>query len=328
MVGIGHEIRAHTIQNKKRTGVSRCQHFATAQSQGPSAPTETWAWPQCTDNSTVPTPYQILSLRKGESYSKKRFYELVKLYHPDKIESESVNHTNQAISKAKKLERFRLIVQANDILSDTGRRYAYDCYGMGWDGTSATKSGTGKAKPPHEWDIPSNGKRAHGWTGFSDNSNSAANNATWEDWERWYQTREAGDAGVSAQGPQVPNYVSNLALVSIIAIFTALGAVGELTRAKNFSLGLLDKRDHVHGEASKQLMRTRLDTREGLGASRDERVQSFIYARQERIEELEDVNGGGRDEDDAYQKLLTLPDRCASRAPNSEGSSAETRADS
>src|SRR6187402_3852458 len=71
-------------------------------------------WPEMTSANSLPTPYQIFNQNKGSPYSKRRFYELVKLYHPDRHDHDTISHS---LSYATKLERYRLVVAANDILS-------------------------------------------------------------------------------------------------------------------------------------------------------------------------------------------------------------------
>src|SRR5690348_6812083 len=40
-------------------------------------------WPEVTSTNAIPSPYEIFNQKKGSPYSKHRFYELVKIYHPD-----------------------------------------------------------------------------------------------------------------------------------------------------------------------------------------------------------------------------------------------------
>ncbi|CAG8948523.1 unnamed protein product [Penicillium salamii] len=79
------------------------------------------SWPS-TKN---PTPYDILGARKGQPYHKRKYYNLVKAYHPDLKGSPH-------LSRETRIHRFRLIVSAHEILSDSTRRAAYDMYGVGW----------------------------------------------------------------------------------------------------------------------------------------------------------------------------------------------------
>src|ERR1700761_9571931 len=41
-------------------------------------------WPKPGKGQSCPTPYQIFDMRTKDEYTKVRFYELVKLYHPDR----------------------------------------------------------------------------------------------------------------------------------------------------------------------------------------------------------------------------------------------------
>ncbi|KAH0066411.1 hypothetical protein KCU60_g21561, partial [Aureobasidium melanogenum] len=52
-------------------------------SSSSASPQNDMPWPKAPKGHTHPTPYQILSTTESEPYSKRRFYELVKLYHPD-----------------------------------------------------------------------------------------------------------------------------------------------------------------------------------------------------------------------------------------------------
>ncbi len=124
-------------------------------------------WP----TSAHPTPYEILNLDKRTPYAKARFYELVKLYHPD-----SSHHGPDGLAPAARLERYRLVVAANGILGDPARRRAYDLYGAGWETAHAGLSRDEQCR-----------HRDRSWRHAP---GSAANNATWEDWERWQHARD------------------------------------------------------------------------------------------------------------------------------------------
>jgi hypothetical protein len=88
-------------------------------------------WPDAVKPHRTPTPYQILKCSRGEQYTKQRFYALVKLYHPDRC------HKASPVADLPlhiRLERYRLLVTAHDILSDIEKRKAYDAWGHGWAG--------------------------------------------------------------------------------------------------------------------------------------------------------------------------------------------------
>ena len=126
-------------------------------------------WPEVTAANAIPTPYQIFNQRKGSPYSKQRFYELVKLYHPDRHEHSG---SEDGLSYSTKVERYRLVVAANDILSDPVKRGAYDCYGAGWNGQQEVVGPRDPSEPSAAW----GNHRGRGWSG---GSRGPSQNATW-----------------------------------------------------------------------------------------------------------------------------------------------------
>jgi curved DNA-binding protein CbpA len=80
-------------------------------------------WP----NSSNPTPYEIFDLPSTATPAeiKKRYYELAKLYHPDSCAA-------SAEAQQERLQRFRQVVQANELLSTARKRHMYDRHGYGW----------------------------------------------------------------------------------------------------------------------------------------------------------------------------------------------------
>lgn len=229
---------------------------------------KTLPWPKLDPPNTIPNPYQIFNLRKGSPYSKERFYELVKLYHPDRKghhhESSGVGHLSQAI----RVERYRLVIAANDILSDPVKRSAYDRSGAGWNGQpEARKSGDYDFRH-HAWSSP--GYEA--WKNGADDW-SPHQNATWEDWERWYAYRDG-----KRRGKQQPVFVANGAFISVVVVLGALGGVVEAMRWGNHSANYLEQRDRIHDETSKDLMRRRNEATMNPGR-RVETIQRFLRMR-------------------------------------------------
>ena len=195
-----------------------------------------------------PTPYDIFNQKKSAPYSKTKFYELVKLYHPDRH-----HHTaHHGIARAMKLERYRLIIAANDILCDPVKRRAYDLYGAGWGDKS---------------DMQNDYRAAE--RSWRQQPGSAANNATWEDWEQWYQQRDGKK--------QEPLYMSNGGFVIVIVMFVLIGGWGQATRAGAHSLYIVEmedkKQNHITAEMKKRQNESAMLTREG-------RVESFLRQRE------------------------------------------------
>lgn len=244
-------------------------------------------WPEVTSANSVPTPYQIFGQKKGSPYSKKRFYELVKQYHPDRHDLEP---SQDGLSYTTKLERYRLVVAANDILSDPVKRGAYDCYGAGWNGSPDVVRPRDSSDAATTWGTYS----GRGWGG---GPGGPSQNATWEDWEKWYQR--------DAKGPQEPRFVSNSAFVALIMIFATLGGIGQATRAGSYGVSFIEQRDALHDNISKDLMRRRKETTTIYG-SREERIHSFLKQR--------DPEGYGviDPKEESYRKALPPPEICSS----------------
>ncbi|KAK5662183.1 hypothetical protein OQA88_8088 [Cercophora sp. LCS_1] len=201
-------------------------------------------WP----TSPAPTPYEIFNLVKGAPYSKTRFYELVKLYHPDRHP-----HTaHDGIPHLTKLERYRLVILANNILSDPEKRSLYDQYGSGWEGQADLRERYRDAD--RAW---------HRQPG------NASMNATWEDWERWRDEQDGKK--------QQPVFMSNGSFVILIGMFALIGGLEHLTRAESHSANLIDMRDKNHASISKG-MHERQSTVAGL--SKEARVQHFLRQRE------------------------------------------------
>lgn len=242
-------------------------------------------WPEISSVNSIPTPYQIFNQKKGSPYSKKRFYELVKLYHPDKHDAES---SDDGLSYSTKLERYRLVVAANHILSDPVRRGAYDYYGAGWNGQPDVKKPRDSSEASTEW----------GGSGWYGGPRGPSQNATWEDWEKWYQR--------DSREPQEPRFVSNSAFVSLILTFAVLGGIGQATRAGKYGQSFIEQRDALHKNVSKDLVRRRRETMNAY-SSREERIDSFLRQR-------DPVGHGLMDpRDESYRKLLPTGEVCSSK---------------
>ncbi|KAL8739238.1 MAG: hypothetical protein Q9181_000129 [Wetmoreana brouardii] len=193
--------------------------------------------------SAVPTPYQIFRLEKTAPYSKRRFYELVKLYHPDRHgHCCNIPHID-CLSPAAKMKRYRLVVAANDILSDPARRRAYDHSQAGWSDHPDIRG------PAHGSDS----RMKTRWSGFHDNG-SAAKNATWEDWEKWYRRDE--------KAAQTPVYFSNGGFVFLVAFVAAASAIGQASRVGEHKDRFAERAELVHKECNSNLQQRKNETRE------------------------------------------------------------------
>lgn len=258
-----HTQRPHSPPRRCGSQKSQWRDYAQVRpDKHPSNTQDDLPWPNLPSATAIPSPYQIFRLERNGPYSKQRFYELVKLYHPDRNSHEQNPSDINDLSHAVKMERYRLVVAANDILSDPEKRKAYDHYGAGWNGRSDLDFSK------HNWSY-NTGTR---WSGFEHNS-SPSHCATWEDWEKWYQ-RENG-----AKGKQAPVYFSNGGFLSLIIITVGLSGFSHATRAGDYSRTFLEQIEAVHGDCSNTIQ-TRRKESQSFG-NKDERLQSFLRTRGE-----------------------------------------------
>ncbi|KUI59120.1 J domain-containing protein 1 [Cytospora mali] len=206
------------------------------------------SWP----TSKTPTPYEIFDQAKSAPYSKKTFYELVKLYHPDRHHHTS--HLHGTISQTAKLERYRLVVAANDILSDPAKRRAYDLYGSGWGGKD---------------DMHNNYREAD--KAWRSRAGSAAYNGTWEDWERWYEQQRADGK------KQDPLYMSNGMFVASIVMFVLIGGWGQASRAGSHGMHLIEMQEKKDSHISEDMWKRK---KEKAYLTREDRVENFLRQRE------------------------------------------------
>ncbi|KAI9710503.1 MAG: hypothetical protein M1820_002639 [Bogoriella megaspora] len=281
--------RSTRQQNRvSRRRPSRC--YATITDDNPQKESGNDSeWPEPVPPNKIPSPYQILHLKRDAAYSKQRFYELVKLYHPDRTGN---GNLSSHIPASIRIERYRLIVAAHTILSDPVKRSAYDRYGAGWNGQAEFYG------PRFHRDKASAARNGS----FRFGDDPIHSNATWEDWERWYQRQSTPNN----EHPKTPVYVSNLAFVSLVVMLAAVGGVGQATRVDGFTDRFLEQRDRMHDHASKELMRVRQDAR---GMPKDGRLNRF----------LEDREPGWNEREEQYRKMLPPPEVCSSEQVRESG---------
>lgn len=251
-------------------GISRHRCYATGVNLGPDED-YTW-WP----SQPLPTPYQIFCCNQQTPYSKGRYYHLVKLYHPD-----HARHQQLQISEAVRVERFRLIVSANAILSDPAKRAAYDRFGLGWN-----LAATPHNRPNTRWWTEREGHGAP--VGFDENYGKGgpydpSRNATWEDWEKYHQRKSAAAAAARGETSsdesqyQTSIHTSNRAFITIVAFLVSLGGLANLSRANLNGQKFLDEADSRSAQLRAD-MRKRREEVVAMG-SKDERIRAFLKSR-------------------------------------------------
>jgi curved DNA-binding protein CbpA len=234
-------------------------------------------WPCRKSSQWTPSPYEIFDIQRNAVYTKHKFYELVKIYHPDRSGHASL----EDITHHERIERYRLVVQAHEILSDPVKRRAYDASGAGW--------GSGRsAATRHSRGFTNGHGQRYGYG--PDDDSSIFQNATWEDWERWYRRHD---------NPKKQKYsgtfVQQNSFASFIILLAVISGVFQATRAGQYSGRLEEKVQEMTAET-----RNFLDTRENhyqqnqIGM--EGRIKHFLEKRDPSKYGLKDEEG------EAYRK--------------------------
>lgn len=213
-------------------------------------------WP-CRATPFTPTPYEIFDLAKNGTYSKHKFLELVKIYHPDRS-----GHATE-LSQMERVERYRLVVQAHEILSDPVKRRAFDASGAGW--------GTRRNASRHTRGFTNPEGKPYGYG--PDHDSTIFQNATWEDWERWYRRRDNPDKQAYAG-----TYIHPNAFASFVILLAVLSGVLQATRAGQYS-GSLEEKAKTFTEETSRFLTDRADHFKENQISRDGRVKHFLQKR-------------------------------------------------
>lgn len=224
------------------------------------------------------TPYDIFKQDRAAPYSKRRYYDLVKIYHPDRPCND--HPVCRDITREVRLQRYRLIVSAHEILSDPSKRAAYDQFGVGWHD-----------HPDHKTSPP---PRYHPGMNMDD---PIFANATWEDWQRWY----------NRDNPKQRTIVDHRTFATFVILLAMFGAAMQVSWLGQFTIGW-DERVRDMNEQSMRFLAGRRQQTQNQMKSTEAKVQSFLIRR--------DPSGYGlkEGEQEVYKKVLDP----RSRAPLKE----------
>jgi curved DNA-binding protein CbpA len=237
------------------------------------------SWP------TTPTftPYDIFRQQRNAPYSKRPFYELVKVYHPDR--PCDGHPLCRDISEEVRLRRYRLVVAAHEILSDPMKRAAYDKDGTGWH---------------NHPDRPDKKRSSRKYHRYGNQEDPIFTNGTWEEWERWHNRHQ----------PKQVHVVSHRTFVTFILLMALFGGVAQASWITQYKTGFEQRIQDMNVQSAQFLADRRQQTTDQL-KSREARVQSFLIRR--------DPSGYGlkEEEEGVYKQVLNPRHRepLASRRP-------------
>ncbi|KAK0548463.1 hypothetical protein OC846_004474 [Tilletia horrida] len=269
-----------------RSNTRSASHAATATASPPSSsgtgssssadmPAGDLAFPSHIRN---PTPYEIFHLPKTATPAqiKARYYDLVKIFHPDRhlcAPGPSSSAHPQPESKKNEIEdRFKLIVRAYELLGTPSRRRSYDRMGIGWTDNYNPWRDRGRAGWEHRGDPASGGHDRFGW--------------------QRRRSSEAEDAyfyGFAArqhqQQNQGPRYLPNAHFISVLVLITWSVAAIQYARLSSQAARATQLRDRVHLDAAHSL-RT---AREGAKGEEGRRRMDALRRRVREMGVLEEV---------------------------------------
>ncbi|KAJ5094089.1 hypothetical protein N7456_009950 [Penicillium angulare] len=219
----------------------------------PDPPSHEHSWPKTPSF----TPYEVFNIPRNATYSKTRYYDLVKLYHPDLRSND--------ITPEIRLQRYKIVVAAHEILSDPIKRAAYDKFGTGWSHSVRPDPMAGPFGP--DMNIYANG--------------------TWEDWERW-NNRHNG---------KQQHIVDHRTFTRLVILLTLFGGAMQASWIGQLNTGYEERLREVSEDSMRFLSGRRQSTVSQM-PSNDARVQSFLIRRDPTGSGLKD------DEQPVYQKEL------------------------
>ncbi|KAK1970911.1 DnaJ domain-containing protein [Colletotrichum sublineola] len=210
-------------------------HGQRPKSCSTSQPHDRTLWPQ----TPCPSPHDILGAEPGQTYSKKQFHRLVKLYHPD---LHSLNEDAlDAIPRATRTERYRLVVEAHEILSNPQKRFMYERYGLGWVLPR-------RENKPYSYQAAG----VHG-------------------------TKDSRPSGHAGSRQQIPIFASNATIAIILVAVAMAGAIVQLERARKVQRDFKEQDKALQDSISRDLQEL-ADQLEGK--PRDMRILEFLARRE------------------------------------------------
>ncbi|SNX84568.1 uncharacterized protein MEPE_03277 [Melanopsichium pennsylvanicum] len=226
-----------------------------------------------------PTPYDIFHFTKRSvtsSQIKARYYDLVRVLHPDRFSSSS-SSLSQMKTKAEAEEQFKSIIAAYDLLKDGKKKAMYDRAGLGWgpNGTSSSSDMGGTSSRTDPWrgwqdmrytrrytpGYKGPGHDRFGWqySDFYSNTHQYGPTASNRGAYSYYNNGWNGGNG---------KYTTNGVFISALFILTWVLAGLQYSRLSLQSQKAIEKADKQHLDAARSLNQARQEARSEQGKER------------------------------------------------------------
>lgn len=235
------------------------------------------------------SPYDLLKVPKSASTKeiKASYYDMVKTLHPDRAQAQPVSEKE----KEMRLEKFRSVVKAYELLKDPKTRSMYDRYGMGWDTSSTGASGHSARNPWAPKNRPSTPAEWEHWYMWSEVLRRApkGHRASWQyaAAHEYTSNRFYGHPNMSkeeAEQRQRENMPLNQQIFAAIFTVTWIVAIFQLQRLNNIGMEHVEAANRHSAEAAKNLEMARQNARSVEGQLRQralmERVRQAKQARE------------------------------------------------
>lgn len=234
-------------------------------------------------------PYELLNVSKSASAKeiKASYYDMVKALHPDRAQAQPATEKE----KEMRLEKFRAVVKAYELLKDPKTRSMYDRYGMGWDTSPAGASGRSARNPWAPQNRPSTPAEWEHWYMWSEVLRRAprGHRASWQyaAADEYTSNRFYGHPNMSkeeAEQRQRENMPLNQQIFAAIFTVTWIVAIFQLQRLNNIGMEHVEAANRHSAEAAKNLEMARQNARSVEGQLRQralmERVRQAKQARE------------------------------------------------
>ena len=289
------------------------------------------------------TPYEVFHLPRNSSSReiKARYYDLVKIYHPDRALARHDGHRSPPSSSTTKSatlspeqahEDFKRVREAYVILSNDAKRRLYDQSGMGWD-PSGDNHLDGVGVPVWKGGFPKTAQERAVYEAWSSSlrrgSPGSMNRQGWQfrgqggGHDRYGWQAYAGDstnmgsdwfygfghARQYANPNREPMYTTNARFMITLSLLTTILGIGQYMRLREESKTIIGVADRRHQDAAKSLVEARNFARSEIGRTRMDEMRRRARERMpaegdDDGEAWDSIGRGGPSGREAYEERV------------------------